>query len=370
MNIGIDARMISATGIGRYTQSLIEKLAIYDEKNKYVVFLKSNDFEKLNLPNNFKKVAANFHWYGLVEQIKFPTLIKKNKIDLMHFPHFNIPIFYRGKFVVTIHDLTLHKYRTIKATTKSYLTYYLKHLLYKFVMKKAIYKSEKIFCPSSSTKKDVLNYFRIKEDKIVVTLEGGPSEKILEIKKEQKITNKLNIKKPFLLYVGNAYPHKNLDNLILAMNDINKRYFLVLAGKEDDFYYKVKEKTINLNLEERVFFTGFVSDEELVWLYKNASLYVFPSFNEGFGLPLLEAAFFGLPVACSKSSSLTEVMQEAAIYFDPKSPEDIAKKINNGLNNNLLLEELKHKGFEQLNKFSWDKMAKTTLDNYNEIIQK
>lgn len=367
MKIGIDARMIKATGIGRYIASLIEELSKIDKKNQYILFLRKEDFFRFKLPGkNFKKVLADFHWYGLSEQTKFPRFIEEQNLDLMHFPHFNVPLKFRGKFIITIHDLTLHRYKTIRASTKSFLTYQVKHLLYKKIIKSAIKKSLNILTPSNFTRKDILDIFKVPEEKITVTYEGGPSNNLLKKIPNDKILKKFNLKRPFILYVGNAYPHKNLDNLLNSLKYIPSNVHLVLVGKKDDFYEKLEKLSDKNDYSDRVIFTGFVTDEDLVALYKDSSAFIFPSLNEGFGLPALEAQNFGLPVLTSNRSSLPEILGNSALYFNPLKPKDIAEKIKKVLNSKEIREGLVLKGYNKIKEYSWAKMARETLKVYEE----
>jgi glycosyltransferase involved in cell wall biosynthesis len=184
------------------------------------------------------------------------------------------------------------------------------------------------------------------------------------------------IKKPYLLYVGNAYPHKNLKRLILAfkklVEDYNLDYQLVLVGGGDHFYRKLRRDT-NLRMlpqfTNRILFLGFVSDKELDELYKNASLYVFPSLHEGFGLPPLEAMARGLPVVSSSATCLPEILGKAIIYFNPLDIDDMAEKIKKTLLDNRAKKDLIRKGYKQIKKYSWRKMAEETLEIYKNIPQ-
>ena len=359
--------MLKATGIGRYISNLIRELSILDRENSYFLFFKKEDYDLFKEPGkNFKKVLAPYHWYGLQEQLKLPGILKKYKLDLVHFPHFNVPLLYKGKYVITIHDLTLHQYKTVRASTKSFLTYQIKHSLYKTVIRKAIAKASKILTPSSFTKEDIITYFSAPQDKIMVTYEGGPSGEMSRKAPDKNIFKKLNLKSPFILYVGNAYPHKNLNALVESLKYLSSRVRLVFVGKIDEFYKRLKEDVSRLKFQKRVIFAGYIKDEELVSLYKNASLFVFPSLNEGFGLPALEAQSFGLPVSCSRRSSLPEILGDSARYFNPLKPKDIAEKIKEILGNKKLREELILKGYNKIKKYSWSKMAKETLKVYEE----
>jgi glycosyltransferase involved in cell wall biosynthesis len=396
MRIGIDARFYGplGKGLGRYTQKLIENLEKVDLKDQYVIFLRKENFD-LYQPKNphFSKVLADYPWYSVTEQILMPVKIRRSKVSLMHFPHFNVPIFYKGKFVVTIHDLILLQFPTIKATTLSPLMYSIKQAGYKFVIRHAVKRAKKVITVSNYTKKELIKYFGLDPDKIVVTYEACDTSHNSEFPptadqpQAGRIQNseplkKFGISKSYLLYIGNAYPHKNLEGLLLAFKKLIKEYKLdlqlVLVGKEDYFFRKLKEKVKKLNLpaygwsaeggKSPVVFPGFVSDEGLQVLYRNALLYVFPSFCEGFGLPPLEAQAQGLPVVASNSSSLPEILEDTVEYFNPHKIDEMAKVIAKVVNNEGLRNKLKEKGLEHVKKFSWEKCARETLKAYKSVV--
>ncbi len=215
IRIGIDARFYGPKqkGLGRYVQKLIENLEKNDLNNEYIIFIRKESWNKYHPTNpNFKKVLADYQWYTLFEQIFMPFKIKQAKVDLMHFPHFNVPIFYRMPFVITIHDLILKRFPTRRASTMGPIRYWLKNLAYKLVISSAIKRARKIIAVSNFTKKDILKYFKVRSEKVEVIYEGVPVIKLNESKNKPS--------KKYLLYVGNAYPHKNLERLILAFNKL------------------------------------------------------------------------------------------------------------------------------------------------------
>lgn len=175
MNIGIDARFFGAKdkGFGRYTEQLIRSLEKLDHKNQYFIFLRKDSWKEYQPKNpNFKKILANYKWYGWKEQMFLPLKLKKYKLDLVHFTHFNVPIFYKGRFIVTIHDLTLRHFPTFKKNFKNLIFYPFKNLAYRIVFRQAIKNSEKIIAVSEYTKKDILRYYKINPEKINVIYEG------------------------------------------------------------------------------------------------------------------------------------------------------------------------------------------------------
>lgn len=371
MRIVLDARMIQESGIGRYIRNLLEQLQRLDEKNEYFIILTKKDYDQLKFKGNFKKIVANFRWYGVSEQLRIPKILHDLKPDLVHFPHFNVPLFYDRKFVVTIHDLIHQHFQMRRATTHNPLTFKLKQIGYKKVFKNVISKALKIITPSNYVKELLINGWRIEEKKVVVTPEAVDN-KIISLTKNLKLKTentleKFNIKQPYIFYVGNAHPHKNVEGLIKAFLLLQKKYpnlNLVLSGHDHYFWERVKKQ----NQYPGIFYTGFITDEELVALYKNAESFVMPSFEEGFGIPLLEAMACGCPVISSNAGSLPEVAGDAAIYFDPGDEGEMIDKINWVLKSEKLRKELIEKGKKRVQNFSWEKLAQQTMEVYQKCV--
>lgn len=383
ITIGIDARFYGPKqkGLGRYVQKLIENLEKIDFENQYIIFLRKENWNEYQPKNSsFRKVLADCRWYTFKEQILMPLKIRQAKVDLMHFPHFNLPVFCFGPFVVTIHDLVLKRFPTRRASTLGPFLYWLKNLIYQVIIFLAVKRAKKIITVSNYTKNDILRYFKVKPDKIEVIYEGSPVVDGSSRKEESPgddILRKFNISRPYLIYVGNAYPHKNLERMILAFGKLVKEdinYQLILVGDMDYFYQRLKRFVKDLDdrffgrkLSSRIVFTDFVSDDELRVLYQNASLYVFPSLCEGFGLPPLEAMVYGLPVVCSGASCLPEILGPAATYFNPTNPQEMAETIRRVLEDKDLKEKLVLEGFRRAKGYCWPKMARETLAVYNNL---
>ncbi len=379
MKIGIDARFVGpqGTGLGKYTEKLIENLQKIDNKNDYVIFLKKDNWDYLKFLNkNFEKHLADIPWYSATEQLKLPAILNSAKLDLLHTPHFNAPIFYKGKFVVTIHDLIHHQFSETSATARNTLVFKGKRLAYRFVISNAIKKSQKIFVPSKFVKSQVLQHYKVPESKIVVTYEAAEEEYFSSSghseQSEESILKKYSIKKPFIIYVGNAYPHKNLERLLAAYKILLSRnptipesLNLVIVCARDIFASRVEEKIRNLKLVDKVKLTGFISSKELPVIFNTAMVYVFPTLSEGFGIPGLNAMAAGLPVVCSNIPTLKEIYKDSATYFNPNDPDDIARKTIAVLSSKNLA-ELKIKGKKLAKNYSWEKMARETLKVYEE----
>lgn len=373
MKIGIDARMYgSGFGLARYIQQLVLQLIKIDRKNDYVLFLRKDNFNELSRQQpagNFKLVLADIPWYSWKEQIKFSKIIKKEKIDLMHFPHWNVPFLYNNPYIVTIHDLIMFHFPRPEATTLGPIKFWFKDMAHRLIIRNAANKAKHILVTSEFTKQDVHKTLPVPSSKMTVTYQApfiaNPKS---EIRNSDLLLEKYNITKPYVLYVGAAYPHKNLNGLIKAWKIFENKYGsdfqLVLVGKESPFYNQLKNSQEVKELKNKPIFTGFVEDDKLRSLYSRAKLYVFPSLYEGFGLPPLEAMAHGVPVASSNRTSLPEVLGEAALYFDPENYEQIADILYTGLTDENIRYELKQYAANELRRYSWENLAKQTIAVY------
>lgn len=378
MRIGIDARLWDESGVGRYIRNLVFQLQKIDKKNEYVLFVLDRDYDGVKLIVNSSQFTVrkiNIRWHTIDEQIKLPSIFNKENLDLVHFPYFSVPIFYNKPFVVTIHDLILHHFPTGQASTLPSFVYWLKLFGYKFIMQLTVKNAQKILTVSNATKEEIIDHLNVSQGKIVVTYEGV-DDKITNSKSQ--ITNKSQNTKyeipntKYFLYVGNAYPHKNLDRLVEAFAEIRNQKSeikLILVGREDYFYKRLKEEVKKIGLEKQIVFYGFATDEELVNLYQNAQALIMPSLMEGFGLPVLEAMANKCLVLVSDIPAHREIAGDTAVYFDSKSIQDIAEKMKLiSLNNLNHFSKNLEAGLERTKIFSWEKMAKETLFVYESCV--
>ncbi|PID52601.1 MAG: hypothetical protein CR972_01195 [Candidatus Moraniibacteriota bacterium] len=372
MRIGIDARFYGpdSKGLGRYTQKLITYLEDVDTENEYVIFLRKNNFD-LYTPKNsrFTKVIADYQWYSFGEQILFPLTLYKSKCDFVHFLHFNVPIFYFKKFIVTIHDLILLRYPTRRATTRNIFFYWFKFFLYRIVIAYAVLFSERVIAVSQFTKDDICNQYPHSHKKIVVVYEAA---EFTEIDETNGVSlDKYGILNTYMLYVGNAYPHKNLHSLVDAFALYKDKggliENLVLVGKKDYFYNEL-EKYISAQDISHIIILDTVGDDVLDLLYEKASVFVFPSLYEGFGLPPLEAQLHGLPVVSSLHPCMQEILSlSGAQYCDTEDVVAFALAIDQVVSNEKLREKLIACGLKNAQKYSWEKMAKKIYNIYKRI---
>jgi glycosyltransferase involved in cell wall biosynthesis len=374
MRIGIDARFFGpeSKGLGRYTQKLILHLEKVDTENDYVIFLRKKNLDRYTPTNpRFKKVCADQQWYSFAEQLIFPFILYKHKCDLVHFLHFNVPVLYFKKYIVTIHDLILLRHPTRRSSTRTAIFYWMKFFMYRCVIMIVLYKAQHIIAVSQFTKRDICSQYAYASKKITVIYEAAEitSSKIMH--DEVKIKNMYGIMDSYILYVGNAYPHKNLQTLIDAFSEIQKKDLfdlqLVLVGKKDFFYRKI-EKYIASQDIKNIIILSTVSDDVLDVVYKNASVFAFPSLYEGFGLPPLEAQLYGVPVVSSDHPCMREILSDnGALFCDARNTKIFTNALFQVLHNQNLRKELVMIGKNNARKYSWKKMARMINNTYKNI---
>jgi len=356
MIIGVDgneANVEKKVGVSIYTLNLLNYFNKIANKNiSFKIFLKNNPRNELPKENKYFKyevVHGNFLWSQIFLPIR---LYKKKDIDIFFSPAHYLPRFCSVTSIVTIHDL-------------SYL-YYPEDFLKKdlFQLKNwssySLKKAKKIIAVSKTTKKDIIKNYKIPDEKIEVIHNGY--EKPIKYQISNIKFEKIN--DPYILYVGTLQPRKNILTLIKAFEKFKNFYpefKLIIAGKKGWLYDKIFRLVTDLGLEGDVYFTDYVTDNQLVFLYKNAFCFVLPSFYEGFGIPLLEAMSFDCPVISSFYSSLPEIGADACLYFDPNNVFDLVEKLKLLKENKKLRKELTKKGKTRIKEFSWKKCADQTL---------
>ncbi|MGG1073105.1 glycosyltransferase family 1 protein [Priestia megaterium] len=358
MNIGFDMTFAATPsndrGIGFYSRQLIKSIQLSDPENRYFFFH----------PDSSNK--------GLIEQLDH--FITKNQIDIYHVlspceNYEHLPIerkrWGKTKFAATLHDiiplLFPKQYLPLPEIKKDYMK------ILDFVKSCDI-----IFAISDTTKQDAIKHLQISPNKINVIYAGLCDHFTSE---NQLVKTKwTEIEKSYILYVGGSDYRKNLNRLIDAFGKLNDKllneYQFVIAGSisnTDKFFLDLKIKKNNLT--KNIIFTGYVSNEEIVQLYKGADLFAFPSLYEGFGLPVLEAMACGTPVLTSNNSSLKEITDQAAYLVNPRNIEEIAYGINYILTREEARKSLKEKGLKQADKFQWTNVAKNVLEGYRSLLE-
>jgi len=370
MRIGIDARFfgprVGGGGLGRYVSELVNHLQDIDKTNEYVIFLKKENFHEFVVTGgNFSKKMVDVPWYSLAEQTVMPREIALSKVDFMHYPHWNVPVFSRVPFIVTIHDLILlEDPASARSTTRGAFAHGLKHVGFRIALEKAIHGSRHIIAVSEATKRSILKHFKVKPAKITVIHNG-----VSEPKAGKGVSLRdLGVVQPYFLYVGNMYPHKNLDTLIEAFTAVHASHpdaQLVIAGKYDEFGKRLSQKTAELGLPNgAVRFLNLPTDEEIGALYRNAVMLAYPSRIEGFGIPPVEALLVGTPVMASNTSSMPEILGEFVRYVDPSDSEDMARIMTEALDHKEKWAGLKTRGMDWAKRYNWTMAAKQTLEAY------
>lgn len=374
MRIGIDARFYgpSSTGLGRYTAELISHLLAHNPDLRLTLFVRRESWSAVPRDARVERVLFPHRWYSLAEQVLFPRVIRRAQLDLMHFPHFNVPLATPRPFIVTIHDLILHDFPTERATTLGPVQYWLKRQAYHLVIRRAVERAAQVITISNASADSLVRHFHLARERITVTYEG-PSTLPVGVDQRPPAGFSVDSGSRFLLYVGNAYPHKNLEQLLRAFLIVRQRHprtRLVLVCKDDYFSRRLKTFAVEIGLRPSsdTFVTGYVTDEELVWFYRHAAVYVFPSLAEGFGLPALEAMSLDLPVVASNASCLPEVLGDAALYFNPGSADDLAHVVGRVLSDERLRTFLVQRGKQRVARYSWERLASETLAVYRFVV--
>jgi len=345
-----------SAGVGRYTRGLI--LALRDLTHAHFIQLvSSSDSPEADWANGFKQVRYPFSertgaWLWQRLNAPLPIETWTGKIDVFHGPNFTLPTLRKAKGITTIHDLSfLSSSPWHPPATKKYLT---------TAVTRSIKNSHALIADSESTKRDILSHFSFPDEKIHVIYPGiEPQFRVLEEPRA-----KTPVPKRFLLAVGTVEPRKNLSTIIEALAHLDNDLHLLIAGGSGWLEEKTKlhAKVEALKLQDRVHFLGFVPDEDLITLYNLAQAVVYPSFYEGFGLPVLEAMACGTPVVCARNSSLPEAGGDAVVYLDDaRDAKEMAQKIEK-----LLSERAKYRmlGLERVKKFTWESAAKRALSVY------
>lgn len=363
MRVGFDARMIDHPGIGRYIANLLNAMFEQAGRDEFVLFGDSKMLSTIDYgPSTVDIIEYNARIYGWAESFFDP--FEKANLDIMHVPHFNVPILERtNKLVVTIHDLIYLKF------TES-VPDFMQGIAVRYVISNAVKKADKIIAVSENTKKDIIEHFPAATGKVEVIHEAADPifAKIDDEGKKEGIRKKYNLPPAIILYVGSLKKHKNIERLIDAYIDLKSkgiRHKLVIVGR-----YRPKEAQVLKKIQSSdALYLGEVPTDDLALIYNLASLLVMPSLYEGFGLPALEAMASGVPVAASSVASLPEVIGDAGILLDPEDISNISEVIYKGLVDDDLRRELIRKGLERVKEFSWKKTAQQTLQLYEDTVR-
>jgi glycosyltransferase involved in cell wall biosynthesis len=368
VRIGIDARKLHDFGIGTYIRNLLRELANIDRQNEYVLFTRPDDRHvATSLGDNFRAVPNRSGHYSLAEQVSIPLAVRRERLDLFHATHYVLPALTPSRSVVTIHDC-------IHLMFPEYLGHRMGYAYARASLYTAAHKSDRIFTVSEQSKRDILKFFKVPPEKIVVThnaiddrFKAAPTEEeVVQTRERYQLSHS------YLLYVGNIKPHKNLERLIEAFHLVRSQgrseLELLIIGDEISKLQALRRAVHKYDIHRYVRFLGYVPDKTLAVLYRLASVFVFPSLYEGFGLPPLEAMASGTPVVTSNVSSLPEVVGDAAVLVDPYRAEAIADGILTVLRSTHLRQELRTRGLERVKEYSWARSVQRVREVYGEVL--
>src|SRR5678816_1348511 len=363
MRVAIDTRKIHDFGIGTYIRNLLRQLARIDQNTEYILLCREPDLGiAAQLGPNFRGVVEPSPNYSLREQIHVPWVLRRERPDVYHAPHYVLPPAVRCRSVVTIHDC-------IHLMFPQYLPNRAAYAYARASMWAAARRSDRILTVSEASKRDILHFFNVKPEKIVVVynaidehFSATPSdEQVARIKERYQLDHK------FVLYVGNIKPHKNLVRLIEAFSQLRRTHDdlkLLIIGDEISRLPALRRAVHRNKLHKFVRFLGYLKDDTLTVLYRLASVFVFPSLYEGFGLPALEAMASGTPVVTSNVSSLPEVTGDAAVLVDPYDVGAIEAGIHRVLTDPVLAADMRRKGLLRARQFSWEQSVTKTWEMY------
>jgi glycosyltransferase involved in cell wall biosynthesis len=358
------------TGIGSYTRHLLEHLLRAGRDNTYSVF-HMPDVAVSVPPEARSRVTlrpVTARHYSVAEQTWLRFTLASVGADLIHVPHFNAPIGYRGPSVVTIHDTTPLGFTGKRAW------FGLRRIAYRAVFRSALRRARIVIAVSEFTKQDVLRHFRIDDDKIQVVHEGVDARftPLPEDEERERILAKHGIRRPYVYYSGTWRPHKNITGLVRAFAKLVREddipHALVLGGKRTESYVEPEQVWNACGIADRVLCPGMVPFEDLPALYSAADVFVQPSFLEGFGLMPLEAMACGTPTVTANVASLPEVVGNASRMVDPHDTDSLADGIRDVLTNADYRAGLVARGAQRASQFTWEKAARETLDVYRQAL--
>ena len=369
MRIAFDLRRIKNPGIGRYMQCLVDAVLARETDHEFLLILPPDAQEMITTNGpRAKKLPCGLKYYSLHEQVELPRILRANKIDLLHSPHFILPLHRPCACVVTLHDV-------IYLACKEDLPSRAGRLYYRGMMATSVRLADRIITVSEFSKADIVRWLQVDPARIEVIHSGiSPAfQRVTDISRLELVRRKFSISKEFILYAGIYKPRKNHAGLLQAFRQMiaaGSRTQLVIAGPMNEGEAELRKLARELEISGSLIFTGPVDDSDLCALYSAARVYACPSLYEGFGFTVLEAMACGTPVVCSRETSLPEVAGEAAVYADSRSPEEFACALLHVFTDEKLRAELIERGYKNRQRFSWNEAAAKTLAVYESASRK
>lgn len=368
MKIALDLRRIQNPGIGRYMKRLTEAMLAQSPQNQYLLIMPPDALDLIPVQRDgVEKIAPPLPYYSIREQIELPRILRRHKVDLLHSPHFNLPLVRPCATVVTIHDV-------IYLACKHDLPSPMGRLYYRSMMSASAKLATRVITDSEYSRQDIVRLLGIDPGEIDV-IYPGVDDNVQHAGDEKTLAavlHRYGITGPYLFYAGIYKPRKNHSGLLQSFQHFLRRGVqakLVIAGPMSEGEAELRRLAKELGIADNVVFTGFVSDSDLAALYSGASVYACPSLYEGFGFTVLEAMASGVPVVCSPETSLREVGGDAALYANARDPEEFGTALYRVFADHELRETLTQKGHANVLRFRWADAARQTLAVYDQALQ-
>lgn len=360
--IGIDARLYRQTGVGTYLRNYLHCLLKKENPPfSYHLFVLPQDSREIqSIYPNVIVHEAPYLWHSFDEQIGYYFSLNKHKLDLMHFTYFGYPILYKRPFVTTIHDMTPLFFKTGKASTQNALIYELKHKAFQFILRSQVINSSAIITPTKTVRSQLLSYYGMKYKSKIFPIYEGVGYELTKASSNDALNNRFTF--PFYIYVGNFYPHKNIKRLTSAFSQLKNNPKLILIGPNDYFAKSLKKE---IPSTENIMFYHNPTFADLVYFYTHAKALIHPSLSEGFGLPIIEAAYYNCPIIASNIAVFKELLADNYVSFNPLSIDHIFRAIK------FFDCQNKQRQYppRQLEHYSFQEMTRQTEKIYRDILK-
>ena len=347
---------------------LVEQILKQETGHQYLLILPMDARDPVAWPDssNVTLTFAKSPYYSIREQFEIPRILRHHQVDLLHSPHFVLPLSCPCPAVVTIHDV-------IYIACRQDLPSAIGRLYYRAMIGASARLSTRIITDSTFSKNEIVRYLHVDPEKIAVVYPAVDAgfERVSDSRALQSVLSRLGIERDYILYTGIGKARKNHGLLLRAFRQFQSgsdAAQLVIAGPLAEGERPLKQLAVELGIEKQVVFTGFIPDSDLRALYSAARLYACPSLYEGFGFTVLEAMACGTPVVCSNTTSLPEVAGEAALYADPRDCESFSEAMYEAFTNHGLRDEMIERGYNNLRRFSWREAANRSLGIFDEAL--
>jgi glycosyltransferase involved in cell wall biosynthesis len=367
MRIAFDLRRIKNPGIGRYMKCLAEAVVAQAPEHQYLLILPPDAGQAVAVENGrAEKLTSSIPYYSIREQFALPRFLQRHRVDLFHSPHFNLPLIRPCSTVVTIHDV-------IYLACKDDLPSRVGRVYYRGMIAASVRLADRVLTDSQFSKADIVRYLNADPAKIEVVYPGVDPRfrRVRDERAIQSVLSRYHVEGDYILYTGIYKPRKNHAALLRAFRELLKsgcKATLVIAGPVGEGEAELCRLAEQLGIAKHMVVAGFIPDSDLPALYSGARVYACPSLYEGFGFTVLEAMACGVPVVCSRRTSLPEIAGDAALYADPQNPSNFAEAVARAFSDGELRQQLIEKGYKNCSRFQWEAAAQDILTAYRHAV--